>query len=152
MTQHTDKELDLQAADPAAAAVAPTEAERRDDAGVATPVEATDLSKSSEEAIETTCSSDGIPDEKAVRPTLAQTRTHATEISMAPSTGTVEKPQRPWYKKLNPLRWGAIPPIPTEPIVSREANAGFWSKLTFTWMGPLMTISQNISSLSLSAR
>jgi ATP-binding cassette, subfamily C (CFTR/MRP), member 1 len=46
-----------------------------------------------------------------------------------------------WYKKANPLRWGAKPPIPKTREVSREYNVGFFSRLTFQWMSPLMTVS-----------
>lgn len=146
MTQHTDKELELQAPEPVAAAIAPTEGERRDDGGFAAPVQESNSSKRVEEQIEPADDDDDDDTtqdgEKAVRPTLAQTRSHATTVSIATSTGSVTKQKRPWYKNLNPLRLGAIPPIPKEPIVSREAKAGFWSKLTFTWMGPLMTVSR----------
>lgn len=55
--------------------------------------------------------------------------------------------KKPWYKKTNPLRWGGIPPVPEEKIVSREGMAGFWSKLTFNWMTPLMTVSGSWVSL-----
>lgn len=143
MTQHTDKELELQAPEPAAAAIAPTEVERRDDAGFPTSARDVDPRKSLEEQIEPADDDDTTQDdEKAVRPTLTQTRSHATTMSLATSTGPVTKQEKPWYRNLNPLRWGPIPSIPTEPIVSREAKAGFWSKLTFTWMGPLMTVSE----------
>lgn len=30
---------------------------------------------------------------------------------------------------------------PTEPATSREQNAGFFSKLTFAWLNPLMKVS-----------
>lgn len=145
MTQHTDKELELQAAEPAAAAIAPTDGERRDDPGFATPVDAIGVSKRVEEQIEPADDDTTQDDEKAVRPTLAQTQSHATTASIATMV-SVARSKRPWYKKWNPLRWGAIPPIPKEPTVSREASAGFWSRLTFTWMGPLMTVSNFLKS------
>ena len=59
MTQHTDKELDLQAQDPAVAAIAPSDGDRRDDAGLATPVQDIDLKKAPAEGVETTTSGDG---------------------------------------------------------------------------------------------
>ncbi|PGH12895.1 hypothetical protein AJ79_03995 [Helicocarpus griseus UAMH5409] len=49
------------------------------------------------------------------------------------------KPERRWYRKLNPLRWRRIPPVPTERTVSKEYGAGFLSIMTFQWMAPLMT-------------
>ena len=135
MTQLTDKELGLQAPDPAAAAVAPANAERREDAGFGTPVQDVDLSKIIDEKIQPFVADHNNvqDDENAV---LAQTRSHATSASVATT-----KQKKPWYKTWNPLRWGAIPPIPKESIVSREAKAGLWSKLTFSWMGPIMTVS-----------
>jgi hypothetical protein len=134
MTQHTDKESELQAPDPAAAAFAPTNGERHEDAGFVTPVQDVDLSKTIDEKIQPFAADYNVQDdENAV---LAQTRSHATSASVATT-----KQEKPWYKTWNPLRWGAIPPIPKEPIVSREAKAGLWSKLTFSWMGPIMTVS-----------
>ncbi|KAH7152323.1 P-loop containing nucleoside triphosphate hydrolase protein [Dactylonectria estremocensis] len=61
----------------------------------------------------------------------ATTATHATTQAPIPE-------KKPWHKKLNPLRWGPPPPVPTEKIVSREFKAGFFSLLTFQWMAPLM--------------
>ena len=43
---------------------------------------------------------------------------------------------------MNPLRWGGIPKVPDERLVSREYQAGFFSKLTFQWMTPLMSVSR----------
>ena len=47
-----------------------------------------------------------------------------------------------WRKKrqFNPLRWGPVPPVPTQTSVSKEADAGFLSRLTFAWVGPLMRV------------
>ncbi|KAG5951342.1 hypothetical protein E4U53_003303 [Claviceps sorghi] len=72
---------------------------------------------------------------------LGLTKSHATDASvmtLAPST-VRPSPSRPWYRQKNPLRWGRVPPVPKERIVSREYTAGFFSKLTFQWMNPLMT-------------
>lgn len=74
---------------------------------------------------------------------LAQTKSYATDTSAATgAAGNVEDLEREksWYSRLNPLRWGKVPPVPDEPTVSREATAGFWSLLTFTWMGPIMSV------------
>lgn len=74
---------------------------------------------------------------------LTQTKSYATDTSAATGAGgNVEdfNREKSWLGKMNPLRWGKVPPIPEEPAVSREAAAGFWSLLTFTWMGPLMTV------------
>ncbi|CUS12567.1 unnamed protein product [Tuber aestivum] len=52
-------------------------------------------------------------------------------------------PKQSWWRKkrqFNPLRWGPVPPIPTQMSVSREADAGFLSRTTFAWIGPLMRV------------
>ncbi|KAL2869784.1 P-loop containing nucleoside triphosphate hydrolase protein [Aspergillus lucknowensis] len=36
-------------------------------------------------------------------------------------------------------RWGKVQPIPSERQVSKEYGAGFWSKLTFSWMNEHMS-------------
>ncbi|KAL5600181.1 ATP-binding cassette transporter yor1 [Fusarium odoratissimum] len=71
---------------------------------------------------------------------LEEIKTGATEASaITPTTsGTQAQQKKPWHKKLNPLRWGSPPPVPEKPVQSREHDAGFLSKLTFQWMGPLM--------------
>lgn len=45
----------------------------------------------------------------------------------------------PWFNRINPLKRNP-PPVPEERIVSREYSAGFFSKLTFHWIQPLMTV------------
>ncbi|KAG8405028.1 ATP-binding cassette transporter yor1 [Metarhizium acridum] len=74
---------------------------------------------------------------------LDVTKSVATDVSDAtgaPSTGQPPPAKaKPWYRQINPLRWGGVPPVPKERIVSREYTAGFFSKLTFQWMTPLMT-------------
>jgi len=77
------------------------------------------------------------------RPRAYRTVTTATEQS-AVSLNAAQKAQKvrdalPWYRKYNPLRWGPIPELPKDRVVSREYNANFFSKLTFHWMGPLMS-------------
>jgi hypothetical protein len=42
-------------------------------------------------------------------------------------------------KSWNPLKRNP-PPVPKERIVSREYTAGWFSRLTFQWMNPLMTV------------
>jgi ABC-type multidrug transport system fused ATPase/permease subunit len=76
-------------------------------------------------------------DDKPKEP-LAATRSYATDASAA-TTPAPRYAEKSWYKKLNPIRWGAIPEVPKERIVSREYNAGFFSRLTFQWVNPLMT-------------
>ncbi|KAL7949002.1 P-loop containing nucleoside triphosphate hydrolase protein [Trichoderma barbatum] len=69
---------------------------------------------------------------------LATTKSHATDASVT-TTAAAQYAAKPWYKKINPMRWGGIPEIPKERIVCPEYQAGFFSRLTFYWMNPLMT-------------
>ncbi|KAK3995102.1 P-loop containing nucleoside triphosphate hydrolase protein [Cladorrhinum sp. PSN332] len=62
----------------------------------------------------------------------------ATSVTSAAPTGNITV-QKPWYKQPNPLRWGKIPRVPDERVVCPEYKAGFFGKLAFSWMGPLMT-------------
>ncbi|KAF2876322.1 P-loop containing nucleoside triphosphate hydrolase protein [Massariosphaeria phaeospora] len=59
------------------------------------------------------------------------------DVSDTKSSTTVRKK---WHKNLNPLRWGAKPPLPKTREVCPEYNAGWFSLLTFQWMSPLMTV------------
>ncbi|PQK14728.1 hypothetical protein BB8028_0005g02570 [Beauveria bassiana] len=71
---------------------------------------------------------------------LAVIQTNATDASVGTTaTGVPPQEKKTWKQKLNPLRWGAIPEIPQERIVSREYGASIFSKLFFNWMTPLMT-------------
>lgn len=45
-----------------------------------------------------------------------------------------------WSQKLNPLKWGPVPPVPQEREVSLEYRANFFSKLFFSWQGSLMRV------------
>lgn len=75
---------------------------------------------------------------------LALTKSVATDASAttgAVSAAAARYASRPWYKRMNPLRWGGVPMVPDERPVSREYRASFLSKLTFQWMTPLMTVS-----------
>ncbi|ROW05942.1 hypothetical protein VPNG_08472 [Cytospora leucostoma] len=47
--------------------------------------------------------------------------------------------RKPWHRKLNPLRWGRVPPVPEVREVSHEHGANFFSRLFFSWQAPLMT-------------
>lgn len=72
-----------------------------------------------------------------------RTRSYATDAS-ATTQATSHHPtdenqaKRPWYRKLNPLRWGKPPPVPEVREVSREHKASFFSQLFFAWQGALM--------------
>jgi ATP-binding cassette, subfamily C (CFTR/MRP), member 1 len=79
-------------------------------------------------------------DEKRIRPKLEQTKSYATTTS---AVTTVPEPakKKPWYRKINPLRWSAAPPVPTTRGVSREYSASFLSLVYFQWMAPIMSVS-----------
>ncbi|KAJ8126709.1 hypothetical protein O1611_g6929 [Lasiodiplodia mahajangana] len=83
-------------------------------------------------------------DERANREELKRTQSYATDTSTITRTTTRTSmpsvPKKPWYKTPNPLLWGSIPPVPKERQESREASAGFFSRLTFQWMAPLMNV------------
>lgn len=82
-------------------------------------------------------------DVSSKRPKLSATKSYATDASAATGADTFEpEPVKPkWHHKFNPLRWGGVPPVPDERFISREYKAGFFSKLTFQWMAPLMAVS-----------
>ncbi|KAF2200754.1 ABC multidrug transporter-like protein [Delitschia confertaspora ATCC 74209] len=63
--------------------------------------------------------------------------TISEDLSDAKSSASAKKK---WYKKVNPLRWGKKPPVPDSREVSPEWKAGFLSRVTFHWMGPIMTV------------
>jgi ATP-binding cassette subfamily C (CFTR/MRP) protein 1 len=80
--------------------------------------------------------------EKEKRAELKQTKSCATTTSAVTRTeSNVEEPKKRWYKKINPLRWGGIPPVPETRQVCREYNAPFLSLVYFQWMAPLMNVS-----------
>ena len=79
---------------------------------------------------------------------LTRTTTTATDASATTqaTAAASDKTPKKWYQRLNPLRWGAIPPVPAERKPSPESTAGFLSLLTFNWMGSLMAVSSLIPS------
>ncbi|TGJ86167.1 hypothetical protein E0Z10_g2566 [Xylaria hypoxylon] len=83
-------------------------------------------------------------DERANREELKRTQSYATDTSTITRTTTRTSvpaaSKKPWYKTPNPLLWGSVPPVPKEKQESREASAGFFSRLTFQWMAPLMNV------------
>ena len=138
------EEKELKAPDAMAAAVQPTNEERHDEPDF--PGEGV-LDAGKEKAHDTI---DAVNDDESDRAdetdekpaNLAATKSYATDASVV-TTATDLNAQykaRPWYRKMNPLRWGGIPPVPEERIVSREYKAGFFSKLIFQWMAPFMTV------------
>ena len=76
------------------------------------------------------------------QPPLEHLKSYATNISVVSGVteSSIEVKQKPWYKTVNPMKWGAPPPVPQERQVSREYTANFLSLMTFQWMAPLMTV------------
>lgn len=87
----------------------------------------------------------GVEESYEKRAELNRMRTNATNTSV--TTAATIHPhaeQKPWYKQPNPLRWGKIEPIPETRRPSPEHNAGFFNHLFFSWMGPLMSVSEPV--------
>ena len=74
------------------------------------------------------------------REALARAKSYATTTSAFSRTEDVVVEKKPWYKKTNPLKWGAPPPVPETRGVSREYTASFVSQLYFQWMAPMMSV------------
>lgn len=76
------------------------------------------------------------------RPPLEHSKSYATTTSVVSGVteSSIEVKHKPWYKTLNPLKWGAPPPVPQVRQVSREYTASFLSLMYFQWMAPLMTV------------
>jgi hypothetical protein len=72
------------------------------------------------------------------------TESDAIDESVNTRDASTQSHSKPWYKTLNPLRWGRIPSIPEERTVSPEYKAGLFSLLTFAWITPLMVVSVEI--------
>lgn len=81
-------------------------------------------------------------------PKKESTESYATNASVDITAEVTQTPTKPWYRTLNPLRWGGIPPIPDERNVSPEYKAGFLSLLTFGWITPMMVVSSAPAHLS----
>ena len=76
---------------------------------------------------------------------MQSNRTQTTTTSVATDDAIADaQPQVPrkrtWGEKLNPLKRKQVPPAPPERKPSREKAAGFFSKLTFQWIAPLMSV------------
>ncbi|XWX00119.1 hypothetical protein V2A60_008136 [Cordyceps javanica] len=135
MANHPEK--DLQAPDALAAAVA--QQEEPASVGNTRDMQASDKSDSAE--------SHSIDNEKPHAPSdslnlneLTVTQTNATDVSVGTTaTGLPPQEKKTWKQKLNPLRWGGVPEIPQERIISREYGASIFSQVFFNWMTPLMT-------------
>lgn len=132
-------EKELKVPDPMAAAVEPDTEEPPENQSMSD--ESPLPEKKDEAGDEIEEADDDEEGEESGRPNLALTKSYATDTSAATAAVDFneEYSKRPWYRKLNPLRWGGIRPIPEESIVCREYKAGFFSQLIFNWMTPFMT-------------
>ncbi|KAF2003407.1 hypothetical protein P154DRAFT_543812 [Amniculicola lignicola CBS 123094] len=63
-----------------------------------------------------------------------------SEASSVISSAKSSKKRKIWYKRMNPLKWGKKPPVPKKREICPEYGAGWFSRTTFQWMGPLMTV------------
>jgi ATP-binding cassette subfamily C (CFTR/MRP) protein 1 len=119
-----EKEKEFGLVDPQAAAEDPTEAEPLDDPRY----EPIKTEKGNKDLKANT-------DSHSSRGTLSrlQSGTSAfTDVSDDTETkGSLRR--RKWYKT-NPLKWGAIPPVPKVREVCPEYTASLFSRLTWTWM------------------
>ncbi|KUJ15569.1 ABC transporter family protein [Mollisia scopiformis] len=131
-----DNDIEPRAADPTAAVQNPNHAEPLDEDGekkdyieITTHRPRSSIDDSDPEYT---------PDEK--HPHIDRTKSYATNTS-APESHVEDTPKKkPWYKNINPLRWGGIPPVPEKRIVSREYTAPFLSLVYFQWIAPLMAV------------
>ncbi len=72
--------------------------------------------------------------ENEKRPNIDRTKSYATTTSVVTKTDShvdVQVEKKPWYKQVNPLRWGKTPPVPETRKVSREYHASFLSLVYF---------------------
>lgn len=75
---------------------------------------------------------------------MKQVQSYATSNSAVTRTDSnVDHPvvKKKWYKKINPMKWGAPPPVPETRTPSREYTASFLSLVYFQWMAPIMSVS-----------
>lgn len=76
------------------------------------------------------------------RASLERTNSSWTSTTGAsePSEKDVRLAKRSWSEKINPLKKKNVPRIPDERAVCPEYKATFFSRLTFQWMAPLMSV------------
>ena len=122
-----DPEKDWRPSDPAAAA----NVDVTDEPVAETPLEDRDIEK----ARVTTAPAD--PEKAELRKVVSHAVSTAT-YSTTPPDSTPTPQKRSWSRTLNPLKSKHVPPVPTERGISREYTAGFFSRLTFQWMAPMM--------------
>lgn len=90
------------------------------------------------------------PEKRVMRTTAARTTSTAGASALSSEDNETKSTEqtsakKAWYKRLNPLKRKHKPPVPKERVVSREYEAGFFSRLTFQWMSPLMRVCESNS-------
>jgi ATP-binding cassette subfamily C (CFTR/MRP) protein 1 len=135
-----ENEVERTAADPAAAFQGPNCPEPVDNGDEKDYIEVTTHGSPSSQNDSHSVSSS---DEK--RPHIDRTISYATNASVPSHTEESPK-KKPWYKHINPLRWGGIPPVPEKREVSREYTASFLSMVYFQWIAKLMQVRINSQS------
>jgi len=97
------------------------------------------------EVVEETDSNDDFEKEKGGH--LQRTQSNWTQhtgtsyaSTEAPGAPETTPPKRTWGQKLNPFKHKTLPPVAEARIPSREHSAGFFSKLTFQWITPVMDV------------
>ncbi|KAG8623951.1 hypothetical protein KVT40_008927 [Elsinoe batatas] len=66
------------------------------------------------------------------------TGTSASSIAETPDPKDLDPRKRSWTHRINPFKSKYPPPIPKEKEISHEYQAGFWNRLIFQWMTPIM--------------
>lgn len=64
----------------------------------------------------------------------------SAELVTAPSSKD-ESTVVPWSRRLNPMKTNKIPAIPEQRQPSNEHGANWFSKLTFYWVQPILSVS-----------
>jgi ATP-binding cassette, subfamily C (CFTR/MRP), member 1 len=72
---------------------------------------------------------------------IKKLKSYQSATSVGSVTQNPDVKPKKWYQKLNPLRWGGIPPVPEVRKVCPENEAGFFNKLFFQWQASLMQVS-----------
>lgn len=82
-------------------------------------------------------------DEKGLRPDVHRTKSYATTtsaVTRTESNASAPPQKKAWYRQINPVRWGGVPPVPEVRGASREYTASFFSLVYFQWMAPIMSV------------
>lgn len=79
------------------------------------------------------------------RAEVRRIQSYATDVSTTTQATShhaagADRAHKTLGQRINPFKWGAVPPVPREREVSREYHASFLSKLFFSWQGSLMRV------------